>query len=232
MQKHFGKNLRVAIFLREDIFNTLARNDEDLPKRDFLRMQWTKSNLRHLVAVRLAMKVGDHSDEEIWSTVFPEDINNVEASEYMLTRSLPRPRDVLDFCQKAIDQAQINEHTHVTQQDVLDGEEAFSDAVFFSVSSEFKVQYPELDEILFEFAEFMEKTPWSDFELFVHNLIKAKRNIIKKWMGAKVITPYFLTEVLFNVGLLGLSREWDSRVYFYNEKIIFRCLEDSPLQNQ
>lgn len=218
MQKYFGKHLRVALFLREDIFNTLAKNDEDLPKRDFLRMQWTESNLRHLVAVRLAMKVGDLSDEEIWTTVFPEPINDIEASEYILTRSLPRPRDVLDFCQKAIDQAQINEHTHVTEQDVLDGEEAFSGALFFSVSSEFKVQYPELDEVLFEFAEFAEKTSWSDFEVFAQNLIQEKRGIIRRWMGARIITPYFLTEVLFNVGLIGLSREWDSPVHFYSGK--------------
>ena len=216
MQKFFGPHLRVAMFLREDIFNTLAKHDEDLPKRDFLRMKWTESNLRHLVAVRLAKKVGDMSDEEVWSVVFPEKVNNIEASKYILTRSLPRPRDVLDFCQKAIDQAQINEHTHVTEQDILDGEKQFSDTLFFSVSSEFKVQYPDLDEVLFEFVEFPEKVTWDAFNTFASRLVREKREVMKNWLGGRIITPYFLAEVLFNVGFIGVSRDYESSVYFYS----------------
>ena len=216
MQKFFGPHLRVAMFLREDIFNTLAKHDEDLPKRDFLRMRWTESNLRHLVAVRLAKKVGDMSDEEVWLTVFPENVRNIEASQYILARSLPRPRDVLDFCQKAIDQAQINEHTHVTEQDILDGEKQFSDALFFSVSSEFKVQYPNLDEILFEFVEFPEKVTWDAFNTFALKLVQEKREVMRSWLGGKIITPYFLAEVLFNVGFIGVSRDYQSTVYFYS----------------
>ena len=222
MQKFFGQYLKIALFLREDIFNTIAEHDNDLPKRDFLRMEWTKSNLHHLVALRLAKKVGDLTDEEVWSAIFREPVNNTKASDYILTRALPRPRDVLNFCQKAIDNAQINENSFVTKQDILDGEESFSETLFFSVSSEFRVQYPNLEEILIEFAGFEDKTVWNNFEESANLIIQNKREILKKWHGGRMITPYFLTEALFNVGLIGLSREHDSTVHFYSGKSFSR----------
>ena len=41
LQIFFEGHLQVALFLREDIFDVLSQCDEDLPKRDYLRMDWT-----------------------------------------------------------------------------------------------------------------------------------------------------------------------------------------------
>ena len=216
MQKFFGEHLKIALFLREDIFSTLARHDDDLQKRDFLRMGWTRDNLHHLVAVRLDTKNKAQTDEEVWSAIFSEPVNDIKASEYILTRSLPRPRDVLKFSQNSIDHAQINGHTHVTEQDILEGEKAYSDALFSSISSEFKVQYPSLEEVMIEFAGVAEKIVWAEFEQLAKIIIHTHMSMMRRWIGGKVITPYFLTEVLFNVGLAGLSRDLESNTHFCN----------------
>ena len=39
LQRYFGDQLKVVMFLREDIFDVLAQADEDLPKRNYLRME-------------------------------------------------------------------------------------------------------------------------------------------------------------------------------------------------
>ena len=216
MQVFFGKCLKIALFLREDIYDVLTRYDEDLPKRDILRMEWTSSSLRHLVAARLAMKADGQNDDEIWSAIFPEPVNNVTASKYILTRSLPRPRDVLNLCQKAIDHAQRNGHKYVKAQDILEGEKSFSEALFYSVSSEFRGLYPDLAEVLIEFAGVAEKIPWKNFGDIAKRAIGNNRTIIVKWVDKKDISPKFLAEVLFQIGLIGLSREWTSPVHFCN----------------
>ena len=217
MERFFGRYLKIVLFLREDIYDVLTRYDDDLPKRDIVRMEWTPTNLHHLVAARLATKVDSQDDDkETWKAVFPEPVRGVPASEYILTTSLPRPRDVLNLCQKAIDHAQRNGHPYVTAQDILDGEKSFSEALFYSVSSEFKGLYPDLEEVLIEFAGVPEKTFWNEFGTIAEKAIRDNGAIVVKWAEGKDITPHFMAEVLFRIGLIGLSREWTSPAHFCN----------------
>ena len=105
LQRYFQQYLKIVLFLREDIHDVLTQFDEDLPKRNIVRMEWTAANLKRLVAERLAVSTDQESFDidEMWSGVFPESVEGLPAPEYILSRALPRPRDVLDLCQKAID---------------------------------------------------------------------------------------------------------------------------------
>ena len=218
MQRYFGQYLKVVLFLREDIYDVLTQYDEDLPKRDILRMEWTTANLKHLVAERLAIQADqpNDSDEETWVAIFPEPVKNMPAVDYILSRSLPRPRDVINLCQRAIDQAQRNGHSYVTSEDVLDGESSFSEALFYAVASEFKGLYPHLDHVLIEFGSIAEKTAWSEFQYITNSAIESRKEILASWVGIDSATPLALAEVLFRIGLIGLSREWTSTVQFSN----------------
>ncbi|MDE0070599.1 MAG: hypothetical protein OXO48_12860 [Caldilineaceae bacterium] len=232
MQRFFGTYLKIVLFLREDIYDVLARFDDDFSKRDILRMEWTPSNLHHLVAARLATRFDGQGDEEIWSAIFPEPVENIAASQYILDKSLPRPREVLNLCQKAIDHAQRNGHPYVTARDVLDGEKSYSEALFNSVCSEFKGLYPKLEEVLLEFAGASAKIPWHDFEEIAASAIQKNMAIVVKWGDEKDITPNFLAEVLFKIGLIGLSREWTSPVHFCNGRSFsetWRLVSSNPV---
>ena len=216
LQRFMGQHLKIVLFLREDIYDVLTRYDDDLPKRDILRMEWTSANLNHLVAARLSTKINAQNDDEVWSAIFPEPVGNVAASDYILSRSLPRPRDVLNLCQKAIDQAQRNGHEYVTAKDILDGEKSFSEALFYSVSSEFKGLYPDLELVLLEFAGVAKKIQWDEFRVIALKCIESNRAIVHEWVDGNEASPDFLAEVLFTIGLIGLSRGWRSPVHFCN----------------
>ena len=96
---------------------------------------------------------------------------------------------MLDFCQKAIDQAQRNGHDIVTQQDVLDGETSFSDGLFWSVAMEFKGLYPNLEDVLIEFAGAPENMPWEFFEGLALSAIEKNKAAIGDWIGGSAPTP-------------------------------------------
>ena len=174
LQLFFKDQVKVVMFLREDIFDVLTQTDDDLPKRSFSRMEWTAANLKHLVATRLAMGTDNESegDDTIWSAIFPDTIDGMESWEYILSRALPRPRDVLSFCQEAIDQAQRNGHAAVLGQDILDAERAFANSFGKSLAAEFRGLYPSLEEVLFEFAAAPSVMRWSDFRRYVDEAIK------------------------------------------------------------
>ena len=79
LQRFFEGRLKVVMFLREDIYDVLARYDDDLPKRSVLRMEWTKPNLRHLIAERLAVAADEDNedDDATWAVLFPQSVNGL-----------------------------------------------------------------------------------------------------------------------------------------------------------
>ena len=220
LQRFFQSRLTMVLFLREDIYDVLTQYDDDLPKRSLLRLEWTRSNLRHLVAERLAIAAdqnNDEDDESMWSVIFPEDVHDITASEYILSRALPRPRDVLDLCQKAIDQAQRNDHIFVTAQDILDGEASFSEGLFWSLSAEFRGLYPQIEEVLIEFEGIPESVHWEEFERRASDIILANHLVMMSWVGSGArIDAHSLAEVLFKIGLIGLSREMSGPIQYCN----------------
>ena len=218
IQRFFGPHLKVVVFLREDIHRVLAQFDDDLPKRNFLRLEWTNSNLKHLVAKRLA-DTSEHDeadDDRVWLAMFPDAVKDLQASDYILSKSLPRPRDVLDFCQRAIDQAQRNGHPHVTAQDILAGETEFSNGLLASLSAEFRGLYPKLEDVLVYFLGIPELLPWTSFEKIALEAIEANKVLLSKWTQSKTVCPKVLSDVFFTIGLLGLSAGWGSESFFSN----------------
>ena len=218
LQRYFGESLKIVLFLREDIYDVLTQFDDDLSKRNCLRMDWTRTNLKHLVAERISNSAGhvNKNDDDTWSAIFPEAVDGRTAVDYIISKTLPRPRDVLDFCQKAIDQAQRNGHKVVTSQDILDGEISFSEGVFWSLSSEFKGLYPQLGEVLVEFAGIDEISTWGEFELQAFKAIETNREIFDRWVLNGKINPQILTSVLFAIGVIGLSRNIANEPLFCN----------------
>lgn len=216
LQRIFEGQIKVVLFLREDIYDVLAQHDEDLPKRNLLRMAWTTTNLKHLVAERMAITAGEDNDndDDTWLAVFPPKVKGESAADYILSHALPRPRDVLDFCQKAIDQAQRNGHDTVSEEDVLDAEFDFSESLFRSVTLEFRTLYPMLDEVLIEFAGAQEILSWVDFERIAKAAIKKNKKAMSSWYGAQELSPYYLASVLFKTGVIGFAKDSLTRTYF------------------
>ena len=233
LQRFFREHLSIVMFLKEDIYDVLVRLDDNLSKRNIARIEWTNANLKHLVAERLANTAGqsNEDDDSTWSIVFPHSVNGIPASEYILGRALPRPRDVLDFCQKAIDQAQRNGHSVVTEQDILDGELSFSESVFWSVSTEYRGLYPNLEDVLIEFAEVEARMTWTNFEQISRKAISQNRTSIENWLTIGEMTPIALAEILFKVGILGFSNETSGAPHFSNGRSFaeqWRLVAPSP----
>lgn len=218
IQRLFQQRVKTVLFLREDIYDVLAQYDDDLPKRNMLRIEWTRDNLKHLVAQRLAVAAGEHNDfdDDTWAGIFPDMVGGQKSADYILSRSLPRPRDVLDLCQKAIDEAQRNGHSYVTAEDILAGELEFSEGIFWSIASEFRGLYPDIEAILIGFEEVPEAMIWSDFETIANEILASNKGVVAKWVNGKDIDPPLLADILFTLGLLGLSKTGSTSTYFSN----------------
>ena len=207
LQRFFQGGLKVVIFLRQDIFDAMAQHDDDLPKRSYLRMEWTSTNLKHVVAERLGKDSATQraTDEEIWSAVFPEEVNGTAAHEYILSRALPRPRDVLSLCQAAIDQAKKNGHSWVTAQDIIDGEKSNATDFIRALESEFTASYPKLGVILNVFSRIGPTMTWDEFVTLAEMAIEDQEEVLKSWSGPTPRTARWFATALYEIGMIGLS---------------------------
>ena len=218
LQRFFEGLLKVVIFLRQDIFDAMAGHDDDLPKRSYLRMEWTSTNLKHVVAERLAKDMGTQgtTDEGIWSAVFPEEVNSTAAPDYILSRALPRPRDVLSLCQAAIDQAKKNGHSWVTAQDIVDGEKSNATDFVRALEAEFSASYPKLGVILSVFSRIGPTMRWGEFMTLTEMAIEDQEEILRSWTGPTPRTSRWLAAALYEIGLVGLSRPGSTGGSFRN----------------
>ena len=208
LQKMFDGRLHITMFLREDIFEVLAKNDVDFQKRNYMRLEWSKNNLKHIVAERLANGAGygNEDDETTWRHIFPESVEGIPTHEYLLARALPTPREVLRLCQSTIDAAKRNGNQSVLPEDVLEGTRTFSYDLIVSLASEFRVLFPKLDEVMLEFASAPAHMRWTTFAEFADRAIQQHSTSIQQWIGIETPDPKDIARVLFQAGVVGITR--------------------------
>ncbi|HEX6800418.1 MAG TPA: hypothetical protein VF116_22090 [Ktedonobacterales bacterium] len=209
MYSRFKGDARTALFLRQDIFDVLRRYDEELVKRNIASLRWDEAQLLRMISERIQVSTetdSDKTDEEIWTTIFPATIGTQAGWAYMIERTLMRPRDLLQFCQIAIEKAQIRRHDDVVPEDVLTAEKQYSEYMFDALRLEYLHVYPCLEEVLFEFGR------WNSSGSLAEALDFIKRTILdsptygqQQWVAACSGDPNKLLEVLYDVGFCGIG---------------------------
>jgi hypothetical protein len=142
----------ITIFIRSDIFahvQPLAVEQDKLPIR---RISWGDEELLKVIDQRLEHAAGNFSPERIWTDLFPAEVTGIPTREWIITHSMPRPRDVIYFVKEAIAIAVNRGHEVVTPEDLLDGRNRYSQFVFVSVLAEDSPRKQKLEAILYEFA--------------------------------------------------------------------------------
>lgn len=155
-RKHGKPGLRVslAIFMRSDIFGSVARVAREPDKLPVVRMRWAdESALLSVVERRfLASNLRASSGTELWERFFCPTINGHPTRSYIASRVLPRPRDLVYFCSAALASAVRSRRGRVEPEDIEVAEDAYSTFAFEAVLVENGISVHQLEDVLFEFA--------------------------------------------------------------------------------
>lgn len=149
-----GIPVSLSLFLRNDIFASvaaLAREPDKLPVK---RMTW-EAELPLLEIVNRRYQASRESiagPDELWEQYFCEQVGGLAPKDWMLQVCLPRPRDLLYLCRAAIDQALGNHHARVEVQDLGAAERQYSLFAFESAAVEAQQRIPNVEDVLLEFA--------------------------------------------------------------------------------
>ena len=146
--------LTLTVFLRSDIFHRVRDGAREPDKISYSRLVWDDPEvLLRVIEERFVTSRGGGSDPaELWKRFFCPTVGAVPARQYLVTRVLPRPRDLLYLCRAAVAQAVNRRHSRVEESDILQAEKAYSQYALDTIQVEDGVNLPELEGVLYEFV--------------------------------------------------------------------------------
>ena len=229
--------LRIIVFLRSDIFDVVRLRDSEIDKRSKDIIQWNRTLLAEVVARRIAVAkeidLADRAVEEIWHSVFCNQVSEEDTISYIISRTLLRPRDVLQFCNRCLEEAQNQRHDYVQEDDVLHAEGIYSEDKILDLFREYHIGHPDLIELLWLFKEL----PREIEELKIGEIIEEAQNNPESLKEASEWVNNYSTdqliEFLYDIGFIGVKSKDGEFVYSYDkslEKAIFGGLQMVPYE--
>jgi hypothetical protein len=145
-------NVTLAVFLRADIFDEVRKLAREPDKILTLQVEWDDSELlARVIEDRYIAQHEGATPDELWTEFFASHVGNRTTREFLLWRSLPRPRDLVYLCNACVLNAINRRHQRIEEQDVLAAQEDYSRFAFDALRVEGS-STDELDEVLVSFA--------------------------------------------------------------------------------
>lgn len=141
------------VFLRNDIYEHLIRETPDKGKDTEIDLDWSDPELfKELIRRRIvASGLINGTFEDVWGTVFDQFVGIRSSFDYLLDRTLMRPRDFLLFIHRAIETAINRGHTKVSADDVGQAELSYSEDLLKSTGFELQDVFADMSDFLYAF---------------------------------------------------------------------------------
>lgn len=139
MQKS-GHDFHCVIFLRNDVYQLLMDESSDFGKEMRASLDWSDPDqLRELVRMRLASNQAVPEDVEfdrIWREICVSHLDGTESSQYLIERSLMRPRNLLKIIAHCRGSAVNLHHEQIKEEDIRKGLAGYSTDLLIDIDQE------------------------------------------------------------------------------------------------
>ncbi len=214
-------NVHTILFLRNDVYELLVKETSDRGKEASVLLDWTDPDLlRELVRLRVISNnlCSDSPFYALWSKIFVSHYYGEESSQYLIERSLMRPRFLLNLISQCKSFAINLNHELISEGDILKGLAAYSTDLLTDIGYEIN-DVANVDDILYAFIG-------SQSEL-THEEICS----ILIAFGVSDTSCQKIFELLLWYGFLGLMID-DEAKYIYNfnysMKLVVGVIKKSP----
>ncbi|MGS0824380.1 P-loop ATPase, Sll1717 family [Shewanella sp. 0m-8] len=157
IERQFGRvNIEVntIVFLRNDVYELLVKETSDRGKEGSVLLDWTDPDLlRELIRLRIVSNEidGDSTFEALWPKICVSHFNGEESSQYLIDRSLMRPRFLLNLISQCKSFAINLNHECVQKEDIDKGLAAYSTDLLADIGYEINDVENSVDDILYAF---------------------------------------------------------------------------------
>lgn len=159
IERQFDKaniSVNTILFLRNDVYELLVRETSDRGKEAKVLLDWTDSDLlRELLRLRIVSN-GIESDStfpSLWPKICISHYKGEESSQYLIDRSLMRPRFLLNLISQCKSFAINLNHDVIQEDDIKKGLAAYSTDLLTDIDYEISDIQSGVGEILFSFID-------------------------------------------------------------------------------
>jgi len=201
-------NLSLIVFLRSDILAYIIAEAREGDKLSFRRINWNDPDLlQRVIEERFVNSLGDRtSAEHVWQEFFDTTVKGIATEDYIVSRILPRPRDIIYFTKAALAHAVNHKHTTITEEDILQAEEEYSQHAYRTLLAETEIQFgADMEALLIEFAGANEIVTRIQIEDFLN-----RANLPEDKVDHAI-------ELLVDARFLGLETDMDTYQFVYDE---------------
>lgn len=230
----YRDRVKPLIALRTNILDGLNLPQREKYENNILPFQWTKPNLKKMLLLRL-IKYGGISESDGFNGFFYSEEGPEYPVDYMIERTLHRPRDLLAFCTYAISEASRAGVDKISMEQVIQAESTYSVNRLQALEDEWKYSYPNLSSLV----TLMIKIASRDYQLTSLKpreirsiLLEAKERILtaspdeeSQYSKLVWIRSYFpndddpseIAKILYRLGILGVRSE-DKLLFVYESE--------------
>ena len=160
------------VFLRNDVYELLIEETSDRGKETKVILDWTdKDMLREMLRRRLLFNDLDSALDfyDIWRKIFPSLIDGEESSEYLIERSLMRPRYLIDLVNHCKSFAVNLNHERIDANDIVKGLNAYSNDLLADISLEIRDVFPQAEDVIYSFISSQKTFNENDLRSMISN---------------------------------------------------------------
>lgn len=156
LQREFQRHevdINCLVFLRSDIYDHLIAETSDRGKDTAIVLEWNDVEMfRELLRARLAQSIDEKGTfHELWERIAETLVGSEESFLYVVERTLMRPRDLLQFVQRAIEVAINRGHSVVKADDIKYAEKSYSEDLLLAIAFEIQDSHPIYENLLYQF---------------------------------------------------------------------------------
>lgn len=157
IERQFGRSnviVNTIVFLRNDVYELLVKETSDRGKEASVLLDWTDPDLlRELVRLRIVSNgiKGDESFESLWPKICVSHFDGEDSSQYLIERSLMRPRFLLNLISQCKSVAINLNHDRIQEKDIKKGLTAYSTDLLTDIGYEINDVEHNIDDVLYAF---------------------------------------------------------------------------------
>lgn len=198
-------NLRFLCFIRENIFERVRVVDSEFARLEtcVVGLDWTENQLLEMVERRFNLNLTAKFplNGQTWAAFFEDP----SSKQLVLGYCQKRPRDVITYLTQAIDIANGNKHTLITNGDLHEARHRFSTSRLSDLGDEYQENYPNIQLVLNKFYGFGQRWTVAALGSFAIRLLRDPeiKSACAEWIYRHGSADQ-LGRLLYDIGFLGL----------------------------
>ena len=212
LEREFRKRkieFRSVVFVRDDVYTLLMEGSADYGKEMRATLDWSdKALLSQVLMRRISNSLDDGSNGNIpaiWNRIAVSHYCGETSIEYMIDRSLMRPRNLLKIFRYSLGYAINLGHERVEIEDIGRGVRTYSQDLITEVDRELTDVFPRARKLIYDFSE--ENSSFSNEELLT----------LVQLFGLDEAESQRVISFLLYYGIIGVQRaSEDEPLYIYD----------------